>query len=440
MSQRTVLRAVALLGALSVVLAGCGGGNVTAPGAQGPASGGPSARKCEPVLAKASGQPSPVPLKIGTLMPETGSLALLGPPEIAAVDVAVKEINAAGGVLGNPVTVVRGDSGDVTTDTASQTVDRELSQGVQAIIGAASSSVTKLVMSKITGAGVVEFSPANTSDELTCFPEKRGLYFRTAPPDVLQAQALAKLMTDEGAQRISILARNDTYGGGLATNTVNNLRDAGIPQNQIQKIVYDPNATSYNTEIEDVRQFNPDAIVVIGFDESKKIVTRMSEVQIGPGQKMLYGTDGNMGSTLSEGLPPGLLNGMKGTAPRSRLTPEFQQRLKADNPKLMDFTYAGEAYDAVVITALAAERAKSTKGVDIASEIIGITRDGEKCTTFRQCRDIIDGGGNPAYVGVTGALNFTAAGERATGSYGVLKFNAQNKIDEAAIQYRTVGG
>jgi branched-chain amino acid transport system substrate-binding protein len=306
------------------------------------------------------------------------------------------------------------------------------------IIGAAASGVTKLVIDKITGAGVVEFSPANTSDEFTCWPDK-GLYFRTAPPDKLQAQALAALMAGDGAQRISILARNDPYGSGLANNTVDNLRQAGIPQNQIQKIIYDPNATSYNTEIDDVRQFNPDAVAVIGFDESKKILTRMSEVKIGPGQKLIYGTDGNMGNALGQGLPPGLLNGMKGTTPLTRLSPAFEQRIKADDPKLVDTNYAGEAYDAVMIVALAAERAKSTKGVDIASEINGITKDGEKCTTFRQCRDIIDSGGNPDYDGVTGTLDFTPAGERAVGSYGILKFNAQNKIDEAAIQYRVVG-
>ena len=440
MAQRTALRVAVLLGALSVVMAGCGGGgNTTAPGAQGPAGGSPSAKKCEaPVQAKASGQPSAAPLKIGTLLPETGSLAILGPPQIAAVDVAIKEINAADGVLGNPVTVIRGDSGDDKTDTANQTVDRELGQGAQAIIGAAASGVTKLVIDKITGAGVVEFSPANTSDEFTCWPDK-GLYFRTAPPDVLQAQALAKLMADDGAQRISILARNDPYGSGLADNTVKNLLDAGIPQNQIQKIIYDPNATSYNTEIDDVRQFNPNAIAVIGFDESKKIIARMSEVQIGRPQKLVYGTDGNMDSALGNGLPLGLLNGMKGTSPRTKLSADFQRRLKADNPSLENFPYAGEAYDAVMLIALAAEQAKSTKGVDIASEINGITKDGEKCTSFRQCRDIIDSGGNPDYDGVTGTLDFTAAGERAVGSYGILTFNAQNKIDEAAIQYRIVG-
>jgi branched-chain amino acid transport system substrate-binding protein len=341
-------------------------------------------------------------------------------------------------VLGNPVVHIRGDSGDDKTDTANQTVDRELAQGVQVVIGAAASGVTKLVIDKITGAGVVEFSPANTSDEFTCWPD-RGLYFRTAPPDVLQAQALAALIAEDGAQRVSILARNDPYGSGLAKNTVKNLLDAGIPRNQVQEIIYDPNATSYNTELDRVRLFNPDAIVVIGFDESKKILTRMTEVRIGPAQKLVYGTDGNMGNALGLGLPPGLLNGMKGTTPLTKLSPNFVQRLKAEDPKLLDTNYAGEAYDAVIIVALAAERAKSTKGVDIASEINGITKDGEKCTTFRQCRDIIDSGGNPDYDGVTGTLDFTDAGERAVGSYGILRFNAQNRIDDATIQYRVVG-
>jgi branched-chain amino acid transport system substrate-binding protein len=436
MAQRTVLRAAALLGTLSVVVAGCGGGTTTA---RAPASNSPSAKTCEPVQAKASGQPSTAPLKIGTLLPETGSLNFLGPPEFAAVNVAIKEINAAGGVMGNPVAHTRGDSGDDKTDTANQTVDREFGERVQVIVGAAASGVTKLVIDKITGAGVVEFSPANTSDEFTCWADK-GLYFRTAPPDVLQAQALAELMAGDGAQRISILARNDPYGSGLANNTEENLRKAGIPQNQIQKIIYDPNATSYNTEIDDIRQFNPDAIAVIGFDESKKIITRMSEVKIGPGQKLVYGTDGNMGNALGMGLPPGLLNGMKGTRPETKLSPTFEQRLKAEDPKLVDINYAGESYDAVMIVALAAERAKSTKGVDIASEINGITKDGEKCISFRQCRDIIDSGGNPDYDGVTGTLDFTPAGERAVGSYAILKFNTLNKLDEGAVQYRTVGG
>ena len=128
-------------------------------------------------------------LVLGTILPQTGSLAFLGPPEFAGFDLAIQEINAAGGVLGQPMEGIKGDSGDATTDTANQTVDRLLSQNVDAIIGAASSGVSLTVIDKITGAGVVQFSPANTSKTLSDYPDK-GLYFRTAPSDILQGAVL----------------------------------------------------------------------------------------------------------------------------------------------------------------------------------------------------------------------------------------------------------
>ena len=124
-------------------------------------------------------------LTIGTLLPLTGNLAFLGPPEVAGVQLAINDINAAGGVLGQQVVLVEGDSGDASTDTATQTVDRLLQSGVNAIIGAASSGVSLTVIDTITGAGVLEFSPANTSDQFTTYNDQ-GLYFRTAPADTLR--------------------------------------------------------------------------------------------------------------------------------------------------------------------------------------------------------------------------------------------------------------
>ncbi len=59
-------------------------------------------------------------LTIGTLLPQTGTLAFLGPPEFAGVDLAVQEINAAGGVLGKPVEKFDCDSGDTSTNIATQ--------------------------------------------------------------------------------------------------------------------------------------------------------------------------------------------------------------------------------------------------------------------------------------------------------------------------------
>ena len=121
-------------------------------------------------------------LSIGGLMPQTGSLAFLGQPMFAGAELAIADLNAAGGVLGKEVKYSAGDSGDTSTDTASQTTDRFLAEGVDAIVGPASSGVALTVIDKITAAGVTFFSPANTSPKLSTYPDK-GLYFRDAPPD-----------------------------------------------------------------------------------------------------------------------------------------------------------------------------------------------------------------------------------------------------------------
>ncbi|MFD3812548.1 ABC transporter substrate-binding protein [Rhodococcus sp. NPDC058639] len=442
MAKRTFVRAAAVLGAVTLALAGCSSDSDDSTG--GSADGGGSATAttvdtdCEPAQATAGATPATGPLKIGTLLPETGSLAFLGPPEVAAVRLAVDEINAAGGVLDQPVELIPGDSGDTTTDTANATVDRELAAGTQVIIGAASSSVSLKVIDKIASAGVVMFSPANTSDQFVCYAD-RGMYFRTAPTDSLQAQALAQLIAEDGAQRVSILALNDPYGTGLAENTVTNLVDAGIPEDQIQKIIYDPNAQSFNAEVDQVANFGPDAVAIIGFEESAKIITRMAEVGIGPSDGMaVFGVDGNMGNALGDSVADGLLAGMAGTTPLTDTGEAFQQRLLEVDPALIDFNYAGESYDAAVVSALAAEVAGSTAGVDIAANINAVTKDGEKCTTFQQCKDLLASGQDIDYDGATGELSFVDAGEPGVGSYGRLVFGPDNTL--TTEDYIVVGG
>jgi hypothetical protein len=232
--------------------------------------------------------PAPAPpgttgeqLVIGTLLPLTGDLAFLGPPEVAGARLAVQEINAAGGVLGQEVRLEEGDSGDATTDTATQTVDRLLQAGVNAIVGAASSTVSLNVIDRITAAGVMQISPANTSDQFTTYNDN-GLYFRTAPPDVLQARALADLLAEDGNNTVGILARNDSYGNGLAENTRENLLAGGLSEDQVVTVIYDPNAANFDDIVQEMVDFNPDGIVVIGFVESSRIIEGLNENGIGP--------------------------------------------------------------------------------------------------------------------------------------------------------------
>ncbi|MFM9138705.1 MAG: ABC transporter substrate-binding protein [Actinomycetota bacterium] len=241
-------------------------------------------------------------LKIGSLLPETGSLAFLGPPEFAGVEYAISLINAAGGILGKPVEYVQGDSGDTSTDTASTTVDRLLGENVDAIIGAASSSVSLTVIDKITAAGVVQFSPANTSDKLTTYADN-GLYFRTAPPDKLQGAVLANLIAGDGAASVYIMALDDAYGTGLADAIEANLTAAGVEV--LGKKIYDPKATTFDAEVDEIVAANPDAIMLVTFDEGSRILRTMVEKGVGPKNKMVYGCDGNMGNALGENFDSG---------------------------------------------------------------------------------------------------------------------------------------
>jgi ABC-type branched-subunit amino acid transport system substrate-binding protein len=239
---------------------------------------------------------------LGTILPQTGSLAFLGPPEFAAFDLAVQEINAAGGVLGQPMEGIKGDSGDATTDTANQTVDRLLSQNVDGIVGAASSGVSLTVIDKITGAGVVEFSPANTSTKLSDYPDK-GLYFRAAPSDVLQGGTIGGIIAEDGNATVGAIVRNDAYGTSLLAEAKKALADAGV-QVVVEKI-YDEKAQTFDAEVDEIKAADPDAILIIGFEEASRILTAMVEKGIGPKDKPVYGVDGFVGNALGETFDAG---------------------------------------------------------------------------------------------------------------------------------------
>jgi ABC-type branched-subunit amino acid transport system substrate-binding protein len=241
-------------------------------------------------------------LKIGSLLPETGSLAFLGPPEFAGVAYAIDQINQAGGVLGKPVEYSQGDSGDTSTDTATVTSTRLLNEGVDAIIGAASSSVTLTVIDAITTAGVTMFSPANTSPALTSYDDK-GLYFRDAPPDGLQGAIVSGLVQEDGNASVFILNLDDAYGNGISDVVETVLTDAGVEV--LGHIAYDPTAASYDAEVGEVVAADPDAVVLVSFDEGSKILRTAVEQGIGPTVKNWYGVDGNMGNALGENFDAG---------------------------------------------------------------------------------------------------------------------------------------
>ena len=241
-------------------------------------------------------------LHIGSLLPETGSLAFLGDPEYAGLVFAINEINTAGGVLGKEVLYTQGDSGDTSTDIASTTADRLISEGVDAIVGAASSGVTLTVIDKITAAGITMFSPANTSPALSDYADDN-LYFRNAPADGLQGAVVANQIIEDGAASVFIMNLDDAYGNGIAAVVKDVLEAAGVEVKGVK--AYDPTAASFDAEVGEIVAADPDAIVLVSFDEGSRILRTAVESGIGPKVKKWYGTDGNMGNALGENFDAG---------------------------------------------------------------------------------------------------------------------------------------
>jgi branched-chain amino acid transport system substrate-binding protein len=359
-------------------------------------------------------------LKIGSLLPETGSLAFLGPPEFAGVDLAIQDINAAGGVLGKDAEHLRGDSGDTSSEIAQQTVDAHIAAGVGAIIGAASSGVSLTVIDKIASAGIVQISPANTSPELSTYAED-GYYFRTAPSDTFQGAILGQLMAKNGAKNAVFILIDDSYGNGLTKYA------RAAFTGQATEVIYDPQATEFAADVAKAKAAKPDAIAIIGFVETTKIIAELAKQGIGPKNVKTYLVDGNLSGSAYKDLPAGVMNGVKATTPGVYVEGDFKNRLLAVDPSLTDFTYAAESYDAVILAALAAEQAGKTDGTSIRDNMISVSSGGTKCTTFADCKALIAEGTDIDYDGVSGPVEFDANGDPSKATMGVYEYTSNDK-------------
>jgi branched-chain amino acid transport system substrate-binding protein len=387
----------------------------------------PSVHEANPIPCSPSARPAYGVLSFRTLLPKTGDFNYTGPALDDAVQLAVRDINDAGGIPGIAVKLDAAnerDEGDPSADTASQSVDALLSGGVDVIIGPATSAVALKVIDKVTCAGVIMFSPSNTSPVFSTYPT-HGLYFRAAPPE-LEGSVLGKLVVADGNKTAVVMSRDDVYGNSLREKTVKTIQKSG--GRVLDSFAYDPNATDHDKDIQRVKAKNPDAIVLIGFSERAPILASMIKDDLGPRNKRVYSP--NMNNTLAGQVSPqspGVLAGMKGTSAYSG-DEAFVKRLTEADPGLQNLTYSAQTYDAVVITALAAAVAGTDAPAAVAKQINGVTRAGERCTSFAACMTLVKAHKDIAYDGPSGPLQFTDHGEPSSATYVISEIQADGTV------------
>ena len=152
-------------------------------------------------------------INIGVVAPLTGGYALFGESGKNSVELAVKQLNDAGGVLGKQINIVEyvDDKGDSTE--AVNAYNRLVSQNISAVVGTFSSSCTIPMAERAQEEGMLLITPSATNAKVTLVGDH---IFRACFVDPIQGPMMAKFAYDEGLKKAAIIyAKDDDYSNGL---------------------------------------------------------------------------------------------------------------------------------------------------------------------------------------------------------------------------------
>lgn len=386
---------------MSAALAACTGGQPTGDTAEG-------------TDTAAGGGATGDAVKIGALMPMTGDLQAYGETSLNGINLAVDQINEAGGVLGRPLAVSVGDTqtaAQPSIDAAQKLVSVE---GVSALIGALSSGNTIPVAKSVASSNqVLQISSASTSPVITTL-EDNDFLFRTVPSDAFQGVALAEIAREKGLENLAIIYVNNDYGQGLAESLQAAFESAGGTVSGM--VPYEQGQASYRGELQQLADGGAEALTLIGYPENGITILKQS-LEEGFFDRFVF-TDGMKAPEIIDAIGADFLEGAFGTVPQSATESEayetFTSAYEAAYGELPPKPYIDTSYDAVMLLALAIEQAGSTEGPAIRDALREVAnapgteiRPGE----WEQAIAAIQSGEDVDYVGASGAVEFDDNGD-----------------------------
>ncbi|MEC9469956.1 MAG: ABC transporter substrate-binding protein [Pseudomonadota bacterium] len=353
--------------------------------------------------------------KIGILMDITGPIANFIPPLQNAADLAVKQVNEQGGLLGGTAVAVYGD----TTGTAQGAVDAAQKlvnvENVPIIMGSLMSGTTiAAAEAAIIPAGVPQISPTATSPAMT-FLEDNGLVFRIVPSVNYQGEILAKMVMDEGIKKVALTFVNNDYGVGIGETFIDAYTEAG--GEIVAEAKHEEKKDSYRSELASLAKGDAEALVVIAYagDSGGKIVRQAIE---GGLFTKFIGTDGLRDELLIQNVGADALKTSFFSSPTSPAENPAQQSLhdafNAEFGEGADKAFVDQTYDATFLALLAVEKAGSTDRAKIAEALKEVAMaPGEKVGPGEWAKAIalIKEGKDIDYDGASGSAEFDENGD-----------------------------
>jgi branched-chain amino acid transport system substrate-binding protein len=369
------------------------------------------------VAALAAGPALAEDVQIGVIFGYTGPIESLTPQMADSAELAMAEINAAGGILGGSMLQsVRADSTCIDAAAATAAAERLITaEGVDAIVGADCSPVTIATLQNVAiPNGIVMISPSATSPALTSI-EDNGLFFRTAPSDARQGEVLSAILSDKGIAEVAVTYTNNDYGKGLSDSFASAFEAAGgtITINT----PHDDGKGDYSAEVAALASAGGELLVVLGYaDQGGKGIIQ-GALDTGAFDTFLMG-DGMYSDALLADLGADM-GGSIGAVPWSEGegADAFAAITEAAGVN-GESSFTRESYDAAALIALAMHKGGAGTSEAAAANILDIANaPGEPILPgeLGKAIQILNDGGEIDYVGATN-VELIGPGE-AAGTY-----------------------
>lgn len=389
-------------------------------------------------------------LKIGSLLPITGDLAPYGGPMQDAASLLVETVNACGGVLGQPVELISADNQTEPSAGASAMTKLTEVDKVAGVVGAAASSVSSASVDIAVRNKVVQISPASTSPVFTDRAKAgdfAGFWFRTAPPDTFQGDALAQLAKSRAFEAVSVLAINNDYGNGLV-DAFSSAYAAlgGTVANGDDPTFYAPDTTTFDSEVAAAFDGNPDAVMIVAYPETGSLILKSAfEQGFLEGDTQLILTDGMKNDSIADlvgktSAGDYIVSGVIGTAPSAggpaleSFTSLYKSAFGDRDPEVFD----PNTWDAAAVLVLAAEAAQSGEGEVIQASVSTVAnRPGTEVTDVCEGLSLVREGQDINYQGASGTIEFDAQGD-VVGRYDIWTITDSGALE--VLETVDVGG
>ena len=369
-------------------------------------------------------------LRIGAAFPFSGTSEFTGPAPATAIEVAVNEINAAGGVLGAPVEFRRADTKSEREGLFGRFQDLR-AEGADVVLSVGAESLEIIQLAELTSVPLLSIQPTAPHAHASWDSD---WWFGFASHNVLEGAGIGQLMYDDGHRTAAVISDSAIFRDEMLEQTARTFEARGgtavaVLDYDINRVLDDSLRANLLAEVIEAR---PDAIAVYGFNDQVEAILRdLFAAGLTMDTTAYYADSSSVTNLLARRFEDdGSLAGLRGLFSGYEAEvddPEFVAQLKAEEPLLSYMGQALTAYDTAVAVALAAEAAGTDTGAAIGGWLQEVTTGGTTCDTFAACRDLLADGVDIDYRGRSGPMDLSDDGDPLRAVFTINELDADGR-------------